>query len=533
MYDLFRNESKRLKNVYVLLFCSLGFLLFLSFVLQLNKNAISPYIMISSFICLSISILVIPSISFDYLHDINKASHIISLPYSKAEIFFTKYLAGLCCLLIPNTIYVFLGHVLFQRFEVCFIMIVVSSLFGLLYYTLHCLIANVTGTLKMQLFLFIFVIAMPILLYTAIQLLLTSFVKGWVAINIWNSITYIIFPASYLIYAAMIQSVDIIYSLYSVLLFCVLLRLCAFFCVNSRYEYIGQNISFKKFDKLVRFFIVVAFSWLITSFIISGFESEFYDNLYRNGSIVLVIITFVVSFISEIIEKRNICYQRALGQTMIISLLSFMIFFFSINTLEGYIPNKVEKAGFSYQWGENKHEMIYSDQKDVIDTIKQIHENCIEDANYAYGDVLRICYQTKQGKKIERQYNIDGLSLYHLICERIKESKRPDILIDMFYDRYQFMIKQDIKEISFWINDEEENEQIEIKNDNDIKLLMEILKERIDEIKKQPDLLKDEFDYSEFSYYKVKNDQEYQFFYYENDPFDQAIHEYINIKQNS
>lgn len=537
MYALFINESKRLRNIYIFTIALYCLSLMIGLTIRLDKNDIDQYIMISTLGALIIGVICVPCISFSYLHSKLKANHMHSLPYSKKQLFLMKYCSGLCCLMIPMILYLFVSYISFNKIENCLLVLILASLLTILYYTIHCLIVSVTGTVRMQLFLFGFVIVMPIFLYTSVQVLLSEFVRGLVVSVDFDIVTYIIFPISYFIKAWASMQVETYYLLWFALVSILLFEGSMLLVKNNHLEYAGTSIIFHKATYVIKFIIVLVFTWIISSIIVSGTNTT----SLISGIFIIIVVTTALSFFSEV-SKHGIKYGRIIIQTILITILTLGTFQVASATLKYYVPSNANAAGFSYNPGYDRplSEIVYSKNPEIIDTIKEIHQICLDDEEYQkeynilnsdeyYDNEIYLSYQLSGGKKVERQYTVSknaGVKINQII----KESKYPDIMMTFCYQEHFQIINDKVESITININS---YETMDIKSKEDISLFQSILKKQLSDYTNCLDYL----DVTD-NHVQIVGDISVQFendfnyiSYGKNDPLEKAIKEYINIKQ--
>lgn len=470
MISLFKNDCKRLTNIAVLLtgFLTFGYLLT---AFSPMKKMVLPYTLL--YIVLSVAIIAIPITSFSYLHDRSTGTHLLSLPFTKGQIVLTKFLSGLTVLMVPSIVYV--GVICITK-QVSFMdAIVPVILFILMYYLLGCLVANITGTTAMHIFLFIAIALLPLLMYVSLNAVFSQYVRGMQENNLLQSIIYILMPATNIVQSSIHGFLPfestMIYSIYIAILVFVNI------VVSSRrpFEKIGEAIAYHRIDSIIKILIIVSFTWILTAFL------SFNDHIL----ISCFIATATVIAIVELLLYRKIHYKQAGVQLVCIFVFTIAIFFMAASYLENYIPSKIDSASVTiYQFYDvdvAKPKAVSSET--AKETIRDIHQYLIdhESENEQGDQFVKVTYALTSGDYMTRSYHLDTAS-YRTVVNKMVTSEAKEEIVSNYFAVFEKIATKEIESIS--------TSQVEkaILDSKEIQKFKELLKTQLKRFKQHPEL---------------------------------------------
>lgn len=510
MSNLLKDSLKKLNNVAVLLssFLLLSFLLAVISEkngLKIGYGLLMPIVMIC--------VLAVPMINFSFLYNRASGTYMLSLPFTKSQIFLVKYISGLIVMLVPSFIYLFLLNVFIGTMSYFFTALIPFTILILLYYTIVCLVASLVGVRIIQLFLSVLLFFMPLLLYVFLMTLIFAPETGQ-GVAVLESRVHILFPFYKLFSSLLTMKVPVNYCLlYSG--YTVFYIILAIFVASKRpFENIGDFIVFRYIKYIIRLVVIISFSWIIIAVM---YQSK--------NSILLVCLlsTFVVAILTSINRYKKINFKLIIIETIIISLVSSSILYLSINYMKYKIPSNIQSASFYFEYGKDngENEAI---KDDVINMQKYLMS--IDEVDASSGDTLATTYVTltyklNNGDYFRRGYSI-GETEYHQIMEIISSSENSEILIKMIYEDYFKFVKDDkITSINIQGN-LTDGGFVEISKE-DLLLFKNILSEQLTQYIQNPKLLLQTSgeDSNWIEYEKVsKGKIDYQStFVYKNDPF--------------
>ncbi|MFV0396177.1 MAG: hypothetical protein ACK5LC_17625 [Coprobacillaceae bacterium] len=427
MSSLWKNDIKRLREIIILFSGMLGISLVLS--LMSLKNEINTILL---FLMIMIIVLVIPITNFSYLHDKTKATHMSSLPWTKHGLFILKYSSGLCAILFP----VFGYYMAATLLNVYIVPIFPVILLIILYYSVACFVAVITGTVMMHGFLYFIVTLLPMTLYVSLLSLFTVFIHGIENIYFIDTLTSYIVPFVTLWKDChtgdMTVNTIVIYSIYIV----ALIVLGILFSYKRNMENTGIGLVFPMLDIIIKSAIIICFSWIITTIAVTRYTSHYIFIIY-------ITITLLLSIVVQLEKTKRINIRFVVIQTIILSAFTTIVFISSRHLLENYVPQDVESAILSI---EGNSYAIY-DIEPVLDekgisSIEEIHQYLIDTTNKEIeNQMISLKYQLSDGDTVYRDYYVNEAQ-YEEIVQQIVET---DSLYASHYSKY-FSILENMKD---------------------------------------------------------------------------------------
>lgn len=514
MWPLFKNDSKRLVNILVLLsgFYFLGYLLS-GFS---NSNAtIFPQAIFYS-IC-SVAIFVVVLINFKYLHEKTSATHILSLPLTKVQICLTKYLNGLCVIIIPS-----IGFIIALGFttNINIAQFIASALsFICIYYTLGCVVVNLTGKSVMHIFVYVMICFIPMLLYISLSTTIAQYVYGMSNPDISIQVVYLLLPGSYLVQNTVSLFYTLLFIGYSVGLFILMVWIA-----NVRpFEKTGEAVAFDKVDDIIKFLIIASISWLLMALIAS--------TLYEGKSLlptICIFSTVIVTIIVELIFFKKVKILRALIQIVSVCVVTIVIYFGTSNYFQYRIPSTPKEVAISFEGYAYGNTVMKSEDESVIVMIQEVHKY-LTTAPIMTQDmqsVIQIRYLENNGDSITRTYDIDKNGYYEVKAILNKHMDAYVTLMGGYYDAIEKEISQEsITGITYIL---EQQDTLELDKQN-MQLFKQKLKIQVQRFKEHPEL------YQEINFFSGRDKAQiylqketdenyyYEYFSYKNDPIYYAL----------
>lgn len=437
MISLMKDDIKKLRHV-IILYCGfLGFGYLLSAFSYESKNVLSYSIL---FVIVVIAITIIPLINFQYLHNRTSATHILSLPYTKGQIFLVRYSSGLMVVLLPSIVYVL---ALSLTHEVTFTTSLLTIVLAILiYYTLGCLVANLTGTILMHIFMFIVITVLPLVLYVSLNSIFSQYVKGLSGTSLLESVIALLLPISQLLLSAIEGELSMyyvpIYSLY----FAILCSLAFASSIKRPFERTGNPIAFAKVDVIIKIAVIICFSWILTAVLSFG------EHLVLMAIIAIVVVCMVV----ELLMHKTLHYKQVCVEISGILILTIGIYFMSVNYLENYVPSNVQSANIIFDcYGNALESNTKITKENAIAVIKEIHQYLIDTPEYSSNDEegIKISYTLANGDIVTRVYNTD-VKMVNSILDTIVSSKANKDVIEEYYSYLDTIIDQKCEQIAYY-----------------------------------------------------------------------------------
>lgn len=520
MWALFKNDSKRLVNIFVLLtgFYLLGYLLS-GFS---NTNSLLFVSIIFYSIC-SIGIFTVVMVNFKYLHEKTSATHILSLPLTKVQICLAKYLSGLCTIVIPSLFFIVAIGITLSIAITNFM--ISALLFILIYYTLGCIVANMTGKTIMHITIYTMVCFIPMLLYVALSTTIAQYVHGMNGPDISMTLVYLLLPGSYLVQT----SFNIVYILvflgYSIGLFIIMLYIATI----RPFEKTGEAVAFDKIDDIVKFLMITSFSWLLMSLIaitVSGQEMIL--------PVICIFSTIVVTVIMELIFFKKIKIKRTLLQITSIFVITVAVFFATSKYFQYYMPSSPENIIINFNGYYGDDPIMESNNPQTIAMVKEIHEYLMGDPAIVLEEdgrkEITIQYQ-EDYSRVSRKYRIDTA-----VYMKIKDIFNNNIegyhaLMNSYYSTIEkALLKETTEEVTFDIFGMEDKESFTIDK-QEVNAFKQKLKTQFQRFKERPELYQ-EIDFINQTenpsiHLTVEENRSYYYQSYKNDPVYYAIIDYI------
>ena len=341
---------------------------------------------------------------FGYLHASAPCTTIHSYPITRTSLFITKALTGLtfCFLPLAVTAIILLAMAPGSNFSesavitwirVCFCYIVVL-------YSLCIIVNMMTGNSVASVIFTIGFAVLPFIFIEANEMLLRSELFGFVYKNtnildkIYISVTDIEdshFGWLYIIYSAVFFTAA--YFLYRI----------------RKLEANGEIIAFKCLTPLFIAIIVYLASILGYSYIVDGLDM---GNIFT-----IVPFGALGALIAYMIAKKTLNIKKALLPAAVAAIcccLFAAVVEFDLTGYEKRIPDvkDVESVSISTPYHNNyffqfdSNDLTYS-KKDTIETVVKLHREIVDKYNTSKSyDVLYICYNLKNNRKLERRYRL-------------------------------------------------------------------------------------------------------------------------------
>lgn len=524
MFSLMKDDIKKLRHV-IILYCGfLGFGYLLSAFSYETTNVLSYSIL---FIVLSCVIMIIPIINYQYLHNRTSATHILSLPYTKGQIFLVRYLSGLCVVLIPSILYIIaLSFVKDISLSTGLITIIFTIL---IYYTLGCLVANLTGTLIMHIFMFVVITVLPLVLYVSLNSMFSEYVKGLSGTSLLESVVALLMPISQLLLAAIEGELSLyyvaIYSLYAAIL-CIVAMASS---IKRPFERTGEPIAFHKIDSIIKLFVIICFSWVLTALLSFG------EHIVLMAIIAIVVVCIVV----ELIMHKTLHYKKICLEIGGVLILTTGIYLVSVNYLETLIPSNVTSASIRFdKYATNDYDSKINNEE-AISLIKDIHQYLIDTPESKADNEdggIRIAYTLSNGDVVTRMYTTD-IKTTRTVLNKVVSSEAKKVFVTEYFSYLDKLIDGEYTEMVYNQYALEDETVLEGQQLSRFQKALEKQKERFIN---NPELFKDivfqrEF-YDNYDYYgdlsvTISKNNRYtldnNYTIYRNDPIYFAIQEYV------
>lgn len=508
MLSLFKNDLKQLKHTIVIYAGCLLLSVIISF--------LSYYDMFSVFAGYFITFvfsLIVPIINLKYLFSTTQQTHFNSLPFTRKQSFMIHYLSGIICLIIPALIYCILVQgVVLENSAALFLMIFI-------YYTLANLTAYLTTSLIMDLILQVVIILSPLMLYYSLTIIYVTFIKGIVTEGFSLMIIGYLIPLVKLLDAGS-MGLDLIFGLvylgYLVIIFILAFYVCIYRQCSNNYF----GFTYKSMAQIIKFVIIISASWMLASILGSSPGS------IKTFIMIDIIATVIVTFIIHFIQYKKIKFQLCLAQAAIITIGTVIIFIFSKNYLENYIPNSISGAVIEnrYEFNSNSKQQVTNRQD--IDKIINIHKRLINEKEVNnYDENIRITYYRLDGSKVVREYGV-GSFMFKEITKELDQG-----LIKSWNGRYYELLKKLDKYEKIELDNNEINKLV-IEDQKEKQLLKDILKTKLTDFETDLNLVQNiNYDEGKSCGLYLRNDY-FIFMYYENDPLSLALEDFYKIKAN-
>lgn len=404
MSSLFKNDLKRVRDIMILAIGIYGILLLLTILVYEKESLIILFYTISVLFTV-----IVGAKNFEYLHNRTKATHMLSLPYTKSQIVIVKYLSGLVALAIPTGIYIIMYYLLLD----VILPIVPVVLMITIYYGLACVAAVITGNLKTYIFLYGFVVFVPTILYICMSAFFVAQIPSLVDLNISMSVLRILFPVFGIVGSSLIEAITVqnteLYIVYSVVIAIVVYILGKY----RPLETTNKGFAFPVLDVILNVIVVLTGSWILTAVLEIADSTSISVLAFKQG-----IVTIVLAGASQLIRMKKLKYVSLITQTVGIVMATTCIYIISADRIEKYIPSDIEMAqivnrsGYSSNYNVTYHPISgslgYLETEEDIAAVKEIHKQFLElptynDSNFPF----YFWYKLEDGDTLMRQYFID------------------------------------------------------------------------------------------------------------------------------
>ena len=520
MISLFKNDLKQLKNV-VVIFSSLMLLC-----LVINLVSYRPEVPVTVFYVISlIYCLVVPLVNLKYLFDQTKQTHFASLPFTKGQSFIIHYLSGLFCILLPLLVYCLVDAMLGQGIIVAncpalFLMVWI-------YYSFGNLTAYLTRSIIVDLVLETVIIMAPVIMYICLWLVYQTFVRGIVGTDLSYRTISILMPLVNLIVCSsetIAPSYIYLYLGYGLVFFGLALYACKSRGLEKNYHGYTNNIV----GQTIKILVIISLSWVITSVF------DLRDQTLKSFMMVNIMATFIVTFVIQFIYSKKIRYVLCVLQATVIALMTIGLVISTRGYLENYIPSNIDAVSIKVDnYGETPKKYRLTDQK-IIDQIVHLHQDFIDQKNDTGGNSFLITYYKSNGEKTMRNYYVNNQH-----AKEMYEQFKPE-MVKCWYSSY-YDILDEIDECdygSYGTYQDDHQSSFDLKDESDILLFKNILKQKLDLFYHQPSLIQNVENEAEGQFTLMYN-QKYDpgtfgttVEFNKNDPLFLAIEEYHKIKAN-
>lgn len=517
MIVLFKNSCKRAQNIFVLM---TGFYLLAYLLTGINNEASTIFSSFIFYVICSVAIFVMSLNMFHYLHDKTSATHLLSLPYTKIQICLVNYLAGMMIISIPSTLYAIAMSI--TKSVSLTTTLVPVLLFIFIYYTLGCLIANVTGKISMHIFMYSIQCMAPVLLYTCLLTVISQYVYGMNGPDISSTIIYILLPVARLAVESLNLGYGLLYLGYGIGLFVLMLYVAS----KRPFEKTGAPLAFENIEFIVRFFIVLIVSWLCMTL--------FTTINNQNLPFTCILCAIVVTCIVELIFNKKIHVLRSMIHVVSICVITLVVFFATTNYYQYYIPNAPISAQIDFGY-ETLNQMELKDPQ-AITAIKNFHEYLMNNTSKDNTGLcnINIRYATSPSDTIHRLYSLN-VDTYNRAITEFKQEEGYSHAMHAYYQKALSCIDTEIN--SLFIYNGEKN--IEVKKE-EVERFKQCVRLQIERHAKDPTLYQEIDFYVTGDDYKNNNgyiqielkkkDMYHSFSIYKNDPIYRA---YEMMKEES
>lgn len=517
MMSLLKNDIKQLREVIILFSGMLGINVVLA-LLSVKKEIVITLF----FLIIMLLVLIIPLLNLNYLHDKTKATHMLSLPWTKQNLFITKYSSGLVAIMIPIVGYYLISFAL----GTLIIPVVPIILLILIYYSIGCLVGQITGTTTMHGFIYISIALLPLLIYTCLLSLLTTFVLGIEQLYFTESLISYFVPFLKLFNECFTNTISVPISIFYCIYIIALLVLGILSSQYRKIENTGKGLVFPILDTIVKSVIILCFSWIVTSIVITNSST---NHIY----IIYITTTLLLSLVLQLEKVRKINYRFVLIQTIIISSFTTIVFILSSQYLQNNIPKNIESVQILSRYDDHQtYKMNPVTKSSGITKVKEIHQYLIKETNKESTDyTITIKYQLSGGDIMYRDYFVSEQQ-YVDINHQIANTES---LYQSYYSKYYYLLEE-IRDAS-WIsihsmdltedNDLQEDIRLSIDKPEDLVVFKNIFEEEIkdDRIK---EIRRSEKKYQLNLFIKNQNKA---IIVFEDGPLLNAIERYILLKK--
>jgi len=388
-------------------------------------------IFVSLLICFALSALV-----FNYLHSKDAADQLHSLPPKRIALYISNTLASFLLLLLPiilNTVILLILKLnLADKFEIQLKEIffwglnitAVSSLF----FSIATCCAIITGTPFVQIFLSFVVLMLPSFLYYTFISNLKNWLYGYypspssAVVERINPLLRMFTPVPP---SSPLKPMEYT-GFFSIAFFLIVLGSILY---NFRkIESAGQSIVFEFFKHIFRYGAALCGALLVGLYFPYIEQGKSYS-LAISG---YLIVSFVCFLIAEMIlnKKINVFNKSLLRYGYFVIFLFFVIGIIKLDLFgfEKYVPQEREIKSVVFKdyffIGNYSEDISTFENPEIVKMVVNLHRQIIKqkqeitkekDSNSPYKTTLYISYNLKNGKKIQRIYDVDIQKLSHYL----------------------------------------------------------------------------------------------------------------------
>lgn len=409
---------------------------------------------------------------FGYLHNTRATNMIHSLPVTRTELFITNYLSGISCLVVPEiltfivTILVCINNGI-SKIQYVAIWLGIAILASLLFYGMAVFCNFLTGQ----------VLAVPVLyfvlnfIYPGFQLfsgiLLSHNGYGISINNVYDAMDCPMACPFLCLYrnaffdvkyktitgkdGSYMYAYDLSFSggLYlAVFLLCALLfTVLAWFMYRKRCAECSQDfLAFGSLKPLFRWGIGIGAGW-VAGIAVYAILIDFYINVNRWGQGALVVFfSIIMFFVSEMLIQKGfrVFAKKRLRECLVFSgivVVSIFAVRAGTDVLENKMPVASEVQVSNLQI--NGWKIYHTDELDKILSLQKKIIARKEDFRYydnleKYQDkesfFVRVYYQLKNGKELERQFNIPAEEGMEILSYMKEDLRNPTKYLDTYFD---------------------------------------------------------------------------------------------------
>lgn len=393
-------------------------------------------------------LLIIPALLgliYHYMFNVKYINHIYTLPLTRIQLYFTNLLVGYCILGIPLLINYSLVALLKLVIGSDFLPSIVSYgdiLSIMLHYifiswvifTLSSSVATVCSSIFVHIVLIASLIALPPFIGALVDATLSTFLYGYpstLSLLTRNIINYcpaywlstVIIPSGgYSDFTRSAFSLSLQYLQYALPIFLIAILVAISHNKQRHMENLHKWVSFKWVVNVLKFLACQLGSMTCLFFVIAISGNVYSSLLFIITGLGGGLIGHII--INMFLEKRlNILdsWKYFAGYSLFI-LIAFLTIQFNITGYKDYFPkdDEIEYVDIKLQTnnlGVSKHDPIKITSDEDIEALKKIHQFYLDYPEYHLSNIrfretsrhfsTTIVYRLKNGKKIERHYNLN------------------------------------------------------------------------------------------------------------------------------
>lgn len=429
----------------------------------------------------------VPLVLFPHLYHETNVHFVSSMPLTRTEIFFGKYLLGLSFGLLMILGYCSLTSLFVGTQALWIHQVTHYLLLFIYYYHIAVLCYYICGNKLFYSIMVLFISFGPIILYVVFQWFLITTANGYAYANFSVSTIEFLLPlfgACYHLYEGTLYS-------YTVLYLCLAAVALIFTIVAVRYrrnESHHQSIAFKLLGYVIRTVIAITSASVLIIFIqmLTG----------QSGvKVAYLIVCLIVAYVIEMVFTKNakVFYSLKYG----VLLCVFIMFFYqgAQSYVENYIPSNPISVTMVVDDRELTCISAYDDIKDdeLIEIIKDIHQTA-RDHSSDYDEIsIEFTYKKDFNSYSQRHYLISYDELVDVLSPYLDNDAIFDILLAPENDMVQRMADGKIYRIEY-VNDEGNMASYDLTSKEDSYKFEHYLKEEIKRAKENRlDYLENEF----------------------------------------